>query len=166
MRARTCAWAAGSIAGAIAGARYGLAAIPRRWVNALDAGGLQAMKTSLAGAYQSFAGQNERISAVLTGHAHIDLVWLWPERSSEYKAVHTFSTMDRLMDIYPEFVFGYSQPASYEAVERISPKLMKRVTRRIKSGRWEPVGATEQKNTALSFPRFAQEFKACAAEGR
>ncbi len=28
----------GSIAGAIAGARYGLAAIPRRWVNALDAG--------------------------------------------------------------------------------------------------------------------------------
>ena len=29
---------AGAIAGAIAGARYGLAAIPRRWVNALDAG--------------------------------------------------------------------------------------------------------------------------------
>ena len=29
---------AGSIAGGIAGARYGLAAIPRRWVNALDAG--------------------------------------------------------------------------------------------------------------------------------
>ena len=118
-------------------------------VNALDAGGLQAMKTSLAGAYQSFAGQNERISAVLTGHAHIDLVWLWPERSSEYKAVHTFSTMDRLMDIYPEFVFGYSQPASYEAVERISPKLMKRVTRRIKSGRWEPVGATEVESDTL-----------------
>jgi ADP-ribosyl-[dinitrogen reductase] hydrolase len=29
---------AGAIAGAIAGARYGLSAIPRRWVNALDAG--------------------------------------------------------------------------------------------------------------------------------
>jgi ADP-ribosyl-[dinitrogen reductase] hydrolase len=29
---------AGALAGAIAGARYGLAAIPRRWVNALDAG--------------------------------------------------------------------------------------------------------------------------------
>ena len=29
---------AGAIAGTIAGARYGLAAIPRRWVNALDAG--------------------------------------------------------------------------------------------------------------------------------
>jgi ADP-ribosyl-[dinitrogen reductase] hydrolase len=29
---------AGALAGAIAGARYGLSAIPRRWVNALDAG--------------------------------------------------------------------------------------------------------------------------------
>ena len=24
--------------------------------------------------------------------------------------------MNRLMDLYPEFVFGYSQPASYDAV--------------------------------------------------
>ncbi|MEI8310882.1 MAG: glycoside hydrolase family 38 C-terminal domain-containing protein, partial [Verrucomicrobiota bacterium] len=118
-------------------------------VNALDQGGLAAMKTSLRKAYQSLAGQNERISAVLTGHAHIDLVWLWPERSSEYKAVHTFSTMDRLMDLYPEFVFGYSQPASYDAVERISPALMKRVKSRVKSGRWEPVGATEVESDTL-----------------
>ncbi len=118
-------------------------------VNALDQGGLKAMKASLDKAYRTFAGQNERIKAVLTGHAHIDLVWLWPERSSEFKAVHTFSTMDRLMDLYPEFVFGYSQPASYDAVGRISPKLMNRVGRRIKTGRWEPVGATEVESDTL-----------------
>ena len=118
-------------------------------VNALDQGGLKAMKASLGEAYRTFAGQNERIKAVLTGHAHIDLVWLWPERSSEFKAVHTFSTMDRLMDLYPEFVFGYSQPASYDAVGRISPGLMKRVSQRIRKGRWEPVGATEVESDTL-----------------
>ena len=93
-------------------------------VNAFDAGGLSALKEHLAAAYKKFGGQGDTIHAVLTGHAHIDLVWLWPERTAEYKATHTFSTMNRLMELYPEFVFGYSQPASYDAVERISPKLM------------------------------------------
>lgn len=111
--------------------------------NAFDRGGLPAAKDALKAAYALLAGQKETIRAVLTGHAHIDLVWLWPERGSEYKAVHTFSTMTRLMEIYPEFVFGYSQPASYDAVERLSPALMERVRGRIREGRWEAVGATE-----------------------
>ena len=118
-------------------------------INALDSGGLAAMRKSLKAAYQKFAGQHERIRAVLTGHAHIDLVWLWPERSSEYKAVHTFSTMNRLMDLYPDFVFGYSQPASYDAVDRISPALMGQVKKRIKSGKWEALGATEVESDTL-----------------
>lgn len=112
-------------------------------VNAFDIGGLPGLQKSLKESYAKFAGQSDRIRAVLTGHAHIDLVWLWPERCSEYKATHTFSTMNRLMDLYPEFVFGYSQPASYDAVGRISPRLMDQVKKRIKRGSWEPVGATE-----------------------
>ena len=118
-------------------------------VNALDSGGLPAMSKCLKEAYRRFAGQHERIRAVLTGHAHIDLVWLWPEKSGEYKAVHTFSTMNRLMDLYPEFVFGYSQPASYDAVERLSPALMKQVKGRIRDGRWEALGATEVESDTL-----------------
>ncbi|MBN8709112.1 MAG: alpha-mannosidase [Verrucomicrobia bacterium] len=111
--------------------------------NAFDRGGLAGARTALKSAYALLSGQKETIRAVLTGHAHIDLVWLWPERGSEYKAVHTFSTMTRLMEMYPEFVFGYSQPASYDAVERLSPSLMETVRARIREGRWEPVGATE-----------------------
>ena len=118
-------------------------------VNALDRGGIPAIRKSLKQAYQKFAGQADRIRAVLTGHAHIDLVWLWPERTGEYKATHTFSTMNRLMDIYPEFVFGYSQPASYDAVKRISPKLMGQVQKRIASGKWEALGATEVESDTL-----------------
>ena len=118
-------------------------------VNALDSGGLPAASKSLKLAYKKFAGSSERIRSVLTGHAHIDLVWLWPERSSEYKATHTFSTMNRLMDLYPEFVFGYSQPASYDAVQRISPKLMGQVKKRIARGKWEALGATEVESDTL-----------------
>ena len=118
-------------------------------VNALDQGGLPAIQKALKEAYRQFEGQAERIRSVLTGHAHIDLVWLWPERSGEYKATHTFSTMNRMMDLYPEFVFGYSQPASYDAVEKISPRLMDQVKKRIARGKWEALGATEVESDTL-----------------
>lgn len=117
--------------------------------NALQSGGLPAIRKSLKQAYKKFEGQSDRIRAVLTGHAHIDLVWLWPERTGEYKATHTFSTMNRLMDLYPEFVFGYSQPASYDAVERINPALIGQVKKRIVSGKWEALGATEVESDTL-----------------
>ncbi|MDX6767571.1 MAG: glycoside hydrolase family 38 C-terminal domain-containing protein [Candidatus Methylacidiphilales bacterium] len=118
-------------------------------VNAFDSGGLKALDRALTTTYASFRGQGLPITATLTGHAHIDLVWLWPERAGEYKAVHTFSTMNRLMDLYPEFRFGYSQPASYAAVERRSPALMKQVKSRIARKTWEPVGATEVESDTL-----------------
>ncbi len=118
-------------------------------VNALDRDGLSGMKTVLKKAYAEFSGQHARIKSVLTGHAHIDLVWLWPESSAEYKAVHTFSTMNRLMDVYPDLIFGYSQPASYDAVGKFSPALMKQVSQRIQSGRWEALGATEVESDTL-----------------
>ena len=118
-------------------------------VNAFDRDGLAGLQESLRAAYLKFGGQGDSISSVLTGHAHIDLVWLWPERTGEYKARHTFSTMNRLMDLYPEFVFGYSQPASYDAVERVSPKLMAQVKARIASGKWEALGATEVESDTL-----------------
>jgi alpha-mannosidase len=118
-------------------------------VNDFDQGGLPAINQSLKQAYKKFAGQHDRIRAVLTGHAHIDLVWLWPERTGKYKATHTFSTMNRLMDLYPEFVFGYSQPASFDAVEKISPELMSQVNKRIGSGQWEALGATEVESDTL-----------------
>lgn len=95
--------------------------------------------TDLFEAYpQGWAG----IKAILTGHAHIDLVWMWRESIGHFKAAHTFSTMDRLMDAYPEFRFAYSQPASYAAVENYSPALMQKVRERISQGRWEAQGAT------------------------
>ena len=118
-------------------------------VNAFDRDGISAMRLVLADIYRLLAGRHELVSAVLTGHAHIDLVWLWPERVGEYKAIHTFATANRTMENYPEFRFGYSQPASYASVQDASPKLWDAVQRRVDDGVWEPQGATEVESDTL-----------------
>jgi alpha-mannosidase len=121
----------------------------RRWcmrldqaIDVYDAEGPEAFKTRLAAIYREFPADSQSLRAVLTGHAHIDLVWLWPERVGEFKAVHTWATQVRLLNLYPEYRFGYSQPASYEAVARRAPALHERVLELIKTGRWEATGAS------------------------
>lgn len=106
-----------------------------------DNEGTEAMAEALAAVREGFKADPVATPCTLTGHAHIDLVWLWTEAAGDFKAVHTFASMNRLMDLYPEFVFGYSQPASYEAVTRRSPALMAQVRERIASRRWEATGA-------------------------
>ena len=53
------------------------------------------------------------------------------------------------MEDYPEFRFGYSQPASYRAVEKRAPALMQEVRGKIRQGRWEAVGAAEVESDTL-----------------
>ena len=93
--------------------------------------------------YRELPAESASLKGILTGHAHIDLVWLWPERIGESKAVHTFAIANRLVEQYPEFRFGYSQPASYDAVARRSPKLIKAVKEKIRSGKWEATGGSD-----------------------
>jgi alpha-mannosidase len=109
-------------------------------VDALDLGGITQLRHYLVSVYEELRDRAPNFKAILTGHAHIDLVWMWPERVGEAKAIHTFATADRLMETYPEFRFMHSQPAAYEAVERRSPKLIERVKRRIQSHQWEATG--------------------------
>ena len=88
---------------------------------------------------------------VLTGHAHIDLVWLWPERVAEFKAVHSFANALSVKHRYPEVKFGYSQPASYEAVARRHPPTDVAVRQAIHDGWWEAEGVTYvESDTQLS----------------
>jgi alpha-mannosidase len=110
-------------------------------LDVMERDGLKAGRKQLASILRAFPAAPDAMKAVLTGHAHIDLVWLWPERAGDFKAVHSFANALSVLRQYPEATFGYSQPASYEAVERRSPELMKGVRRVIKKGRWEPTGA-------------------------
>lgn len=124
-----------------------------RWlddaINASERNGLAEAQRVLKAAYRDLSGHPELVKVRATGHAHIDLVWLWTENAANFKAVHTFATANRLMQEYPEFRFGYSQPASYRAVEARSPALMKQVRQRIHEGKWEPVGAAEVESDTL-----------------
>lgn len=110
-------------------------------IDVFDREGLAPFAAELKKLYADFPASPDATKAVLTGHAHIDLVWLWPERVGEFKAVHSWSTQTRLLKEYPEFRFGYSQPASYEAVGRRSPELLQKVKGLIGEKKWDAIGA-------------------------
>lgn len=121
----------------------------RRWcarleraVDAFDAEGLPALAAELAQLYTDFPAARGELDAVLTGHAHIDLVWLWPEAVGTFKTIHTWATQVRLLEAYPEFRFGFSQPAAYDAVAARAPALSARVRELIRAGRWEATGGS------------------------
>ena len=78
----------------------------------------------------------------LTGHAHLDLAWLWPLRETRRKARRTFSSVLNLMDRYEAFTFNQSSAQLYAWIEEEYPELFGRIRERIAEGRWEPVGGS------------------------
>lgn len=82
----------------------------------------------------------KRGSLLLTGHAHLDLAWLWPLAETRRKARRTASSMLGLIRRNPEFHFGQSSAQWYDFVEHDDPELWNRVHEQIEGGRWESVG--------------------------
>jgi alpha-mannosidase len=76
----------------------------------------------------------------LTGHAHLDLGWLWPVPETRRKGVRTLNTVMELMDRYPDFTFNQSSAQLYAWIEQDDPELFAKITRRVAEGRFEPVG--------------------------
>nr|WP_255654269.1 alpha-mannosidase [Cohnella sp. REN36] len=75
------------------------------------------------------------------GSTHIDVAWLWTLKHTREKAARSFSTVLRLMEQFPEYVFMVTQPQLYEDLERDYPQLMEQIEERIGEGRWEAKGA-------------------------
>jgi alpha-mannosidase len=78
----------------------------------------------------------------LTGHAHLDLAWLWPVSETIRKGRRTFASVLSLMERYDDFVFNQSSAQLYRWIETGSPEIFERVRRRVEEGRWEPVGGS------------------------
>jgi len=76
----------------------------------------------------------------LTGHAHIDLAWLWPLEETRRKARRTFYTVTGLIDRYPDFHFNQSSAQVYSWIEQDDPPLFEKIRTQVKAGRWEPIG--------------------------
>ena len=71
------------------------------------------------------------------GHAHIDMNWMWTWPETVAVTYDTFSTMDQLMDEFPEFHFSQSQASVYHLTQKYAPEQFARIRRRVAEGRWE-----------------------------
>jgi len=81
------------------------------------------------------------LTAYSIGHAHLDLAWLWPVRETRRKGGRTFATALKLLEEYPDYKFGASQPQLFEWIKTDYPQLYKEVKLAIANGRWEVQGA-------------------------
>ncbi len=79
-----------------------------------------------------------RVTAV--GHAHIDTGWLWPVRESIRKCARTFASQLRMLERYPDYIFGASQAQHYAFVKQHYPALYAKIKEQVAAGRWEIQG--------------------------
>jgi alpha-mannosidase len=77
----------------------------------------------------------------LVGQSHLDWVYMWPQKEFVRKVGRTHATMLRLMEQYPQFKFAQSQAKLYADMKEHHPEIWRQVKRRIRQGRWEPIGA-------------------------
>ncbi len=89
---------------------------------------------------KKFETSEGRGTLTLAGHSHLDTAWLWPIRETKRKTGRTWANMLGLMDEYEDFHFSCSQPVQYEWAKTYFPELYERARKRIKEGRWEPIG--------------------------
>ncbi|MDY6877235.1 MAG: alpha-mannosidase [Chloroflexota bacterium] len=88
------------------------------------------------------AGSPLDVDIAATGHAHIDVAWLWTLGQTRRKAGRTFYNVLRLMEQFPDYHFTQSQPQLYDYVRQDYPELFAAIKQRVAEGRWEPIGGT------------------------
>lgn len=88
----------------------------------------------------SKAGEPLNLTVTSVGHAHIDVAWLWTLGQTRRKAARTFTTVNRLMDQFPEYIFAQSQPQLYDYIRQDDPELFEQIKGRVAENRWEALG--------------------------
>ena len=92
---------------------------------------------------------NEKIDAMdkqslvkvkCVGHTHIDMAWLWRLKHTHEKASRSFSTVLRMMEMFPEYIFLQTQPQLYEYIKEDFPEIYAEIKKRVEEGRWEVDG--------------------------
>src|SRR5215216_1665394 len=86
------------------------------------------------------AGHPLDATVVATGHAHLDVAWLWTVDEIRRKTGRSFYTVVRLMEEFPDYHFTQSQPQLYDFVRQDYPELFAAIKERVAEGRWEPIG--------------------------
>ncbi|HLF14670.1 MAG TPA: glycoside hydrolase family 38 C-terminal domain-containing protein [Bacteroidota bacterium] len=82
----------------------------------------------------------KRYTLWFDANAHIDAAWLWREGETVEVCRNTFTSVLNMMDARADFTYTQSSAAYYDWMERRYPDVFKRITERIRDGRWEIVG--------------------------
>lgn len=85
-------------------------------------------------------GKQSLINVHCVGHTHIDMAWLWRLKHTHEKASRSFSTVLRMMEMFPEYIFLQTQPQIYEYIKEDFPEIYEEIKKRVKEGRWETDG--------------------------
>jgi alpha-mannosidase len=86
------------------------------------------------------AGAPLDVNIHASGHAHIDVAWMWTLGQTRRKVERTFYNVLRLMEQFPDYHFSQSQPQVYEFIRQDHPALFAAIQERVAAGRWEPMG--------------------------
>lgn len=102
----------------------------------------ESLQTALDYLRDRLKGQGKPgVNVTMLGHTHIDVAWLWRLRHTREKTARSFSTVNRLMEKYPEYIFIQTQPQLYDYLKEDYPDIYEHIKRRVAEGRWEPSGA-------------------------
>jgi alpha-mannosidase len=115
--------------------------LPSRLLSMEQRSRLSAVRSAFAAEIASLSARFPAEGSVwLTGHAHIDLAWLWPLEETRRKARRTFHSVVGLMAGYPELHFNQSSAQLYAWIEQDDPALFKKIQALAREGRWDIVG--------------------------
>lgn len=81
------------------------------------------------------------VTITAIGHTHIDVAWLWRLKHTREKAARSFSTVLRLMEQYPDYIFLQTQPQLYEYIKEDYPEIYEKIKKQVKKEQWEVEGA-------------------------
>lgn len=84
--------------------------------------------------------KNSPINVYCVGHTHIDMAWLWRLKHTHEKASRSFSTVLRMMEMFPEYIFLQTQPQLYAYIKEDFPEIYEEIKKRAAQGRWEVDG--------------------------
>lgn len=90
--------------------------------------------------YEKLCGHEDYV-ATCVGHTHIDVAWWWTVAQTREKVGRSFSTVLKLMDQYPEYIFMSSQPQLYKFIKEDYPDIYEKIKEKVKEGVWEAEGA-------------------------
>jgi alpha-mannosidase len=114
---------------------------PRSELNDEQHAAVEAAEARLERDVRELVSRYPSVGAIaLTGHAHLDVAWLWPLEETRRKAVRSFHTAAGLLGLYGEFRFNQSSAQVYSFVEEDDPALFERVRKLVAERRWEPIG--------------------------